>query len=136
MDEQTIHRNGENHNGKNLFRRLTILLGGNPPNIGQIQLAIKSEFDRQYPRFFIAGEQVELIWKNVPDIFPEDADKIKRSYEWLKNKQKKAYKEIAASGKEACPIIVIKSVIRLGIEMENNNGHLLSKKNISKTDSG
>lgn len=126
MDERMIHRNGENHgNGKNLFKRLTILLGGNPPNIGQVQLAIKNEFNKQYPRFFIAGEQVELIWKSVPDIFPEDADKIKWNYKWLKNRQKKIYKEVATNGKEACPIPVIKSVIKLGIEMENNNGHLL-----------
>lgn len=119
---------------KNLFKRLTILLGGNPPNIGQVQLAVKSEFGRRYPHFFIAGEQVELIWKNVPDVFPEDADKIKWKYKWLKNRQKKAYKNIAANG-GACLIPVIKSVIRLGIEMEKNNGHLLSKTNKTKTDS-
>ena len=129
------HHNGQN--GKSLFKRLCLLLNNNPPNIGQTQLVIKREFGRQYPDFFITGEQVQLIWENVPNIFPEDTKKIKWKYKYLKNRQKKVYKNIAEIGQDACPIPVIKKVITIGLQMEKANGHLLLPiKNGTQTDSG
>ena len=131
MNDQD-HKNGQSHrNGKSLFRRLTLMVspGGNL-NIGDIQLHIKRDFADTYPSFFISGEQVELILKNTPSVFPEDIKKMERTYERLKNEQKKIFQEITKKGMikgnqtSPCPIPVIKHVIKIGLAMEESGGHL------------
>jgi hypothetical protein len=125
---QNSWQNGSN--GKNLFRRLSLLAPGGSLNVREIQVLIKKKFAGEYRDFFISGEQVELILKNVPDIFPENVKKIEWMYERLNNGQKKAFDEITSKGMRRgngtleCPIPVIKRVIEIGLSMEKSGGHL------------